>query len=149
MKLFHTENGKEAVYVQMQDIMYLANETDVPIPATIFEKVFTGVTIVTDSNRFDFIRFEETHEVEFFRNLEFIINFDQYKDFSDKQLEEEVQKFGTKANEIAEMWNSMTTEERKKNFLAEIYAMKHGKRTMLFPEFVELPKEQKKKQFLF
>jgi hypothetical protein len=58
----------------------------------------------------------------------------------------------------------MTTEERKKNealyeehrnleyminFLAEIYAMKHGKRTMLFPEFVELPKEQKKKQFLF
>lgn len=164
MKLFHTENGKEIVYVQLQDIMYLANETDVPIPATIFEKAFTGVTIVTDANRFDFIRFEETHEVEFFKNLEFIIDFDHYKVFSDKQLEEEAQKFGTKANEIAEMWNSMTTEERKKNealyeehhnleyminFLSEIYAMKHGKRTMVFPEFVELPKEQKKKQFLF
>ena len=38
MKVFHTENGKEIVYVQMQDIMYLSNETDIPIPATIFTK---------------------------------------------------------------------------------------------------------------
>ena len=69
MKVFHTENGKEAVYVQMQDIMYLSNETDTPIPATIFTKVFTGVTIVNDSNRFEFVRFDEEHEVKFFRDL--------------------------------------------------------------------------------
>ena len=29
MKIFHTENGKEAVYVQMQDIMEL-NRSDTP-----------------------------------------------------------------------------------------------------------------------
>ena len=92
MKLFHTENGKEAVYVQMQDIMYLSNETDMPIPATIFEKVFSGVTIVTDANRFDFVKFEEEHEIKFFRELDFVIDFDQYKDLTDEQLEEEAQK---------------------------------------------------------
>ena len=79
MKLFHTEKGKESVYVQMQDIMYLSNETDIPIPATIFEKVFTGVTVVNDNNRFEFIKFDKEHEIKFFKELEFIINYEQYK----------------------------------------------------------------------
>ena len=162
MKVFHTENGKEAVYVQMQDIMYLSNETDTPIPTTIFTKVFTGVTIVNDSNRFEFVRFDEEHEVKFFRDLEFIIDFDQYKALSDEQLEDEAQKFGAKANEIAKKWNGMTKEERKQNgslydthrnlgyminFLSEIYAIKHGKRTMPFPDFVKMPEKPKKKPF--
>lgn len=162
MKLFHAENGKEAVYVQMQDIMYLSNETDMPIPASIFTKVFTGVTIVNDSNRFEFVKFDDEHEVKFFRELEFIIDFDQYKDFTDEQLEEEAQKLGTRANEIAEKWNNMTPEEREKNgtlyeehrnlgyminFLSEIYAVKHGKRVMPFPDFVKKPEKPKKKPF--
>lgn len=162
MKLFHTENGKEVVYAQIQDIVYLSCETDMPIPATIFEKVFTGLTIVTDANRFDFVRFEEEHEVKFFRALEFIIDFDQYKGFDDEQLEEEAQKLGARANEIAEKWNGMTQEERRENeslyeehrnlgymidFLSEIYAVKHGKRSMPFPEFVEMPKKPTKKPF--
>ena len=160
MKLFHTEKGKEAVYVQMQDIMYLSNETDMPIPASIFTKVFTGVTIVTDANRFEFVRFDDESEVKFFRELDFIIDFDQYKDLTDEQLEEEAQKLGTRANGIAETWNSMSEEERRKNsslfeehrnigyminFLSEIYAVKHGKRTMPFPEFVSVPKKPKRK----
>ena len=57
MKLFHTENGKETVYVQMQDIMQL-NQSDIAIPASIYTKVFTGVTIVDDSNRFEFVKFD-------------------------------------------------------------------------------------------
>ena len=159
MKVFHTENGKEAVYVQMQDIMYLSNETDMPIPASIFEKVFTGVTIVTDANRFEFVKFDEEHEVKFFRELGFIIDFDQYKNFTDEQLEAEAQKLGTKANEIAEKWNGMEPEEREENgelyeehrnlgyminFLSEIYAVKHGKRKMPFPDFVKMPEKPKK-----
>ena len=162
MKLFHTENEKEAVYVQMQDIMYLSNETDMPIPATIFEKVFSGVTIVTDANRFDFVKFEEEHEIEFFRKLDFVIDFDQYKDLTDEQLEEEAQKLGSKANDIAEKWNSMTEDERRQNgslyeehrnigyminFLSEIYAVKHKKRSMPFPDFVQMPKKPKKSIF--
>ena len=112
MKLFHTENGKEVVYVQMQDIMHL-NQSDLPIPASIYTKVFTGVTIVNDSNRFDFVRFDEEHEVEFFRDLEFVIDYDKYKDLTDEQLENEGQKLAVKANEIAEKWNSMSEKERK------------------------------------
>lgn len=153
MKLFHKENGKETVYVQMQDILYLVHESNVSVPASIFEKVFSaGAVFVTDANRFDFIRFEEEHEVDFFKNLEFVIDYDQYKGFSDEQLKEEVLKFEGKANEIAKNWNGMTEEERSRNlvlyeehknldymckFLCEVYFLKHGKRTMPFPDFVK------------
>lgn len=161
MKLFHTENGKEVVYVQMQDIMHL-NQSDLPIPASIYTKVFTGVTIVNDSNRFDFVRFDEEHEVRFFRDLEFVIDYDKYKDLTDEQLEEEGQTLAVKANEIAEKWNNMSEEERKQNsnllqehenlgymlnFLSKIYAVKHRKRTMPFPEFVQVPKAKRKPFF--
>ena len=33
------------------------------------------------------------------------------------------------------------------NFLSEIYAIKHGKRTMPFPDFVKMPEKPKKKPF--
>ena len=151
MKLFHTENGKEVVYVQMQDIMHLINQSDLPVPVSIYTKVFTGVTIVNDSNRFDFVRFDEEHEVSFFRDLEFVIDYAKYKDLTDEQLEEEGQKLAVKANEVAKKWNNMSGEERDQNtnllqehenlgymlnFLNEIYAVKHHKREMPFPEFV-------------
>ena len=153
MKLFHKENGQETVYVQMQDNLYLVHESNVSVPASIFEKVFSvGAVFVTDANRFDFIRFEEEHEVDFFKKLEFVIDYDQYKDFSEEQLIAEVKKLEDKANEIAEKWNDMTSEERRENselyeehqnldymcrFLCEIYFVKHGKRSMPFPDFVK------------
>ena len=67
--------------------MYL-NQSDMPIPASIYTKVFTGITIVDDSNRFDFVSFDKEHEVKFFRELEFVIDYDQYKDLTDEQMEE-------------------------------------------------------------
>lgn len=161
MKLFHTENGKEVVYVQMQDIMYL-NLSDLPIPASIYTKVLTGVTIVDDSNRFDFVRFDKEHEVSFFRNLEFVIDYDRYKDLTDEQLEEESKELAVKANEIAKKWNKMSEEKRKQNanllqehanlgymmiFLSEIYAIKHRKRKMPFPKFVHVSKAKRKPFF--
>lgn len=90
--------------------------------------------------------------------MEFIIDYDQYKDLTDEQLEEEGQKLVTKSNEIAEKWNSMSPDEREQNsnllqehenvgymlnFLPEIYAVKHGKRSMPFPDFVKLPEKPK------
>lgn len=159
MKLFHTENEKEAVYVQMQDIMYLSNETNMQIPASIFMKVFTGITIVNDSNRFNWVKFDDEVEVKFFKELDFIIDYNQYKDLTDEQLEEEGNKVAEKANEIAEKWNKMTEDERKENstlleehhnlgytlkFLSEVYDVKHHKRTMPFPEWM---KKTKKKPF--
>ena len=162
MKLFHTEGQKEAVYVQMQDMMCLSRNSQMVIPSSITSKVFKGVTIVNDDNRFEFVRFEDEAEVKFFKDIDFIIDFDQYKNLTDKQLNEEIEKLEEKAEDITYKWNSMTEGEKKenkflcdeyyntqhkKNFLCEIYGVKHGKRVMPFPAFVELPEQPKKKSF--
>lgn len=162
MKLFHTENGKETVYVQMEDMMRL-NQSSIPIPVSIFEKVFThGIIYVNSSNRFNFVKFDEEHEVNFFREIEFILDYDQYKDLTDEQLDKEGRELTNKANKIAEKWNSMSVDEKEQNsnlieehdniyymlhFLVEIIAVKHGKRSMPFPDFVKLPTKPKKKGF--
>ena len=152
MKIFHTEKGKEAVYVQMQDIIYLLNETEMPIPASIFTKEYTSVPVVDDSNRFNFVKFDDENEVKFFRNLDFIIDYDQYKDLTDEQFEDEWRKVSSKTNDITEKWNSMNEEEKRENsslfnelcniryklkFMSEIHAIKHGRRSMPFPKFVK------------
>ena len=149
MKLFHTENGKEVVYVQIQDIIHLYNNT-FPKPAL---NVLIALSSVNDSNRFDFVRFDEEDEVSFFKDLEFIIDYDKYKDFTDEQLEKEIKKLAKKANEIVVQWYNMSVRKRKQNynllqehenlkymidFLFEIYQVKHNKRKMPFPEFVEV-----------
>lgn len=113
MKIFHTENGKEAVYVQMQDIMEL-NRSDTPILASIYMKVFKGIVIVDDTNRFDFVRFDDEEEVKFFKEVDFIIDYNEYKDMTDDQLENEWGKLVTKSNEIAKKWNEMSEDEREK-----------------------------------
>ena len=152
MKLFHTENGKETVYVQLQDIVQL-NQSNMLIPASIYTKVFSAsVTIVNDSNRFNFVKFTEEHEVTSFKELDFIIDYDQYKNFTDEQLEEEGQKLVKKKNEIAKKWYSMSYSKRKQNInlfqeyqnteymlnsLYELYFVKHGKWSMPFPDFVK------------
>ena len=58
MKIFRKEDGIEKVYVQMNDMIYVNNLVS-SIPATIFIKVFGhGITIIDDSNRFDFVSFD-------------------------------------------------------------------------------------------
>ena len=145
MKLFNKEKGKEVVYVQLQDIMYLMNDTDLSVPASIFVKTFG---IVNDKNRFNFLKFDKEDEVEFFKKLDFIIDYSKYRDLTDEGLEQAVKKFRTKANNIVDKWNSMTCEERENNsnllfehqnleyvimFIQEVYNVKHGVRVMEFP----------------
>ena len=65
MKIFNKENDKERVYVQLNDIMELT-QTNMPIPASIIDKVFGGkFLIVDDSNRDDFVEFDKKEEIDF------------------------------------------------------------------------------------
>lgn len=116
MKIFNKENGKEKVYVQMQDIMTVVHEDiNCGIPASIFEKVFGDVLIVDERNRWDFMSFDEPQEVEFFRGLEWIPD---YKEFRNKSREEMVaisEGLNETFNAKAEKWNNMSDKEREAN----------------------------------
>ncbi len=107
-----TEN---AVYVQKNDIAYL-HHTDLPIPASIFMKVFgNGIVIINNDNRYDFFKFEDPSEIEFFNGLDWIIDYDSVKDLSDDEIIEMGQSIAQSKNQIAKQFNSMSLKERKKN----------------------------------
>lgn len=105
----------DAVYVQKNDIGFLT-QTDLSIPATIFLKVFgSGITIIDDSNRFEFVKFTEQSEIEYFRNLDWIVDYNEVKDLTDDQIMELGRSIADEKNEIAKVFNSMSDEKRREN----------------------------------
>ena len=113
----------DSAYVQKNDISYL-NSSDLPIPASIFMKVFgNGVTIINDSNRYDFVKFDEESEIEYFKDLDWMIDYNQVKDLSEDEMIKLAESIGEERDGIANSFNSMSEEERK--FL-EIVDLKKG-----------------------
>ena len=103
------------VYVQMNDIMFL-NQTDLSIPVSIFLKVFNDdVVIIDDRNRYDFVKFDDALEIEFFRNLDFIVDYNSVKDLSEEEIIDMGQKVANKRNSIAKTYNAMTSSIREEN----------------------------------
>lgn len=115
MKIISNENGKEKVYVQMNDLGYL-NGTDIPLPASIYMKAFGDIsTTIYSMNRFDFVEFEEAHEIKFFKNLDFIIDYNEYKNLSLSELEAKAVEIGKKRLDIANAYNNMSDDDKLKN----------------------------------
>ena len=103
------------VYVQMNDIMFL-NQTDLSIPVSIFLKVFNDdVVIIDDRNRYDFVKFDDALEIEFFRNLDFIVDYNSVKDLSEEEIIDMGEKVANKRNSIAKTYNAMTRSIREEN----------------------------------
>ncbi len=154
MKLFETKDGKIVkVYVQMQDIMHV-NDTEIPIPATIYMKVLQTPR-VTDENRFDFVEFDQEKEIEFFKNLDFIIDFDEYNKLSAEELEKKFQESVEAYNAKVAEWNNLKPEERRRQyhlmqeienleyinaFTLEVVYIRIGRTTRKLPKFVVVNK---------
>ena len=153
MKIFHEENGRNVVYVQMQDIMFIVHDLDdIAIPASIMNYFFSrGFAIVNNSNRFDFVKFDKEPEVAFFKTLNFIIDYNDYKDLTEEQFQERFKSVVCEYNSLAKKWNKMPETEREKNinllvssqklehtikFIHELYALKHGNSSMTLPDFI-------------
>ena len=154
MKIFHEENGRNVVYVQVNDILFIVtNLGDMPIPASICCKVFCNdAAAVTCSNHFAFIRFDTDSEISFFKELDFIIDYDDYKNLSKEQLEKDYEKVVADYNNSAKKWSKMSNEEKVKNtelqffikkmkhmayLIEEIYYLKHNPKAWYFPDFVK------------
>lgn len=146
MKLFHSENGKKVVYVQMKDLLYLAQEIDLKIPAAVYTEVFEGLKIQNNTYLMNFIRFEKEEEIQFFEKLDFIIDYNEYKNFSDKQIKREREVIEKRIEEIEKEWNynKEINEEKeyrnivyKRNLLIEIYDEVYGRSIIPFPDFIK------------
>lgn len=105
----------DAAYVQKNDIAYL-NQTDLDIPASIYLKACeTGTFIVDDSNRYELIRFNKSDEIQFFKNQDWILDYNQVKDKTEDELIEYCERIITQYNELAETFNALSEQEQMQN----------------------------------
>lgn len=92
----------------MNDLAYL-NQSGLEIPASIFLKIFdSGIAIIDDRNRYHFIESKEPKEIEFFKTIDWMIDYNKVKELSEKEIIELAQSIAEKRNDIAQKFNSMT-----------------------------------------
>ena len=110
MKIIDRENTK--VYVQLHDIMTLAN-AGIPTPSYMLIKTFgEGVVLLNNKKRYNFIEFDGISDIEFFEACNWILDYMKIKDLSDEELEVEKEKVIQEYNENTLMYNLMTKKSR-------------------------------------
>ena len=83
MKVF--KNGK--VYVQNEDLILILRSGEL-MPTSVLEKFYgNGPVIIVQDNMEDYVEFEETAQVEFFKRLDWIVDYDEVKNLSLEELE--------------------------------------------------------------
>lgn len=83
MKVF--KNGK--VYVQNEDLILILRSGEL-MPTSVLEKFYgNGPVIIVQDNMEDYVEFEETDQVEFFKKLDWIVDYDEMKNLSLEELE--------------------------------------------------------------
>lgn len=148
-----------AAYVQKKDIAYLS-QTNIARPISIFLKVFDlGAITIDENNKNEFIKFDSQKDISFFRNIDWIIDYNEVKDLSEKEIIELGQSIAKEKNSIAQKYNAMEIEEKAKNMnlvsqyelldfkmnsLQEFYWFKHGHIDIKLPEGIDLPTRLKK-----
>lgn len=141
-------------YVEKNDIGYL-NQTDLAIPDSIFTEVFgNDIVIIDDSNKYEFVEFDKLEEIEFFKDIDWIIDYSEVKDLSEEEMIALSQSIIEEKNDIAQRFNSMLPEEKEKNMnmvsqcelldfkiysLRDILWFKQGHIKMELPDGVDLP----------
>ena len=131
MKIFNVEDGVKKVYVQKNDLGMMGHAIDV-VPATIYNKMMfgtrevpetddpveymmSGITIIDNSNRMEFLEYSEPHEIKFFEDQDWIIDYKELRYLSEDELKERMDALVDEMNAIAEKYNAMSEEERGKN----------------------------------
>lgn len=104
------------IYVQKNDMAYL-NSTDLPIPTSIFLKVFGhGITIIDNSNRYEFVEFTDPKEVEFFQGLDWIVDYNEVKNLTEEELLQLGQDVAAEKERRADEFNAKPEKYRRENY---------------------------------
>lgn len=151
---------EDKVYVQKDDIYFLIN-SDIPIPVSIYSKLFDNELVVFDKKiKNKFIEFNNNGEIEFFKDLKWLLDYNELKDLTIPELAKKAEEVVKKHNKLAKRYNAMSVNKKMRNsdILRRIdlldYKIEEYKTLILFkdnkiklelPDDVEYPKEYKNK----
>lgn len=105
----------EKVYVQNEDLISILSSGR-KIPASVIEKIYghAGIIIITEENMEDFVEFDRHEQVEFFRTLEWIVNYDEVKNLTIEELGRKIKDIKDKILEISNKYNGIS--EKYENY---------------------------------
>ena len=104
-----------AVYIQNKDIIYLSR-INVPVPSSLFNQIYNDdIVIIDDLNGNGFVKLDKDSEIQFFKSLDWIVDYQNVKDLNIDDFKKLKQKIINEKNQIANQYNSMSDKERKEN----------------------------------
>ena len=158
MKIFNNENGVEKIYVQQNDLKILFDYEEQAIPHMIFQKFFTEIGFFDSETLMEFIEFDDPIEVDFFKNLNWLIDYNDYIQLDNRELKFQTQSISQEIAKILENYDNTEDEEEKywllqecnlKKYMLEcineIFELKIGQSEIVLPNFSE---KQIKENFL-
>ena len=88
---------------------------ELAIPASIFLKVFGNeITIIDDRNRYNFVCFTEAEDIEYFKQLDWMVDYNETKDMSEEELISLIEKTLGEMDSISNAYDLIPTNQGKK-----------------------------------
>ena len=81
----------DKVYVQKNDLAYFMRGAEgISVPASIIDKVFGQIFIVTDENRYEFVEFSSLEEIEFFKKCDWMVDYNLFDGMTEEEFKAEM-----------------------------------------------------------
>lgn len=107
--------NNNAVYVQKDDIEYL-NSLGLSLPSSVVNKIIEyDIMQIDDRTKYEFVKFGEQSDIEFFKNLDWIIDYSEIKNLSESETMALYRKVIEQKNAIAREYNQMSESDRINN----------------------------------
>jgi len=115
--------NEDVVYVQKKDIAFLTHK-NIEIPESLFNKIFCDGLVVGNTDGYKFYKFQDKEIVEFFKQLDWIIDYNDVKNINEEEFLQWEQKLIEEKNELENNHNECLFDDDIK-----IYDMilQHGK----------------------
>lgn len=102
-------------YIDIANLMQMIEGTNIKVPSKVINLVFRDIFICDDSNKYDLMEFEDKEAIDFFKNLDYIINYDEVKDLSFDEYMNMVKETYDKEVSLNEKFQSMSEKEQEEN----------------------------------
>ena len=161
MKLLIKDN-KDKLYLQISDIIFIfQHELDLPdsVKQDFNDKLKIKTTKGLEDNPYSFKLFTEPDTINFVNNLDYIIDYNEYKQLSVPEIYEKAYLLQDKKQELAVSFNKLSLKEREKKqdvvnlcdeldftilSLRDLVWFKEGSISMIIPGSKRAKKNEKK-----
>ena len=101
---------EDAVYVQKKDIAFLTHK-NIEIPESLFNKIFCDGVVVGNTDSYKFYKFQDKEIVEFFKQLDWIIDYNDVKNINEEEFLQWEQKLIEEKNELENNHNESLLDD--------------------------------------